>query len=543
MGRHQRDHTFGLGFSRSGSQFTWPTQKAAGTLRYVMLSPPKKGSLVPFPTRVPTPEEAQSSVSPEVVYLSAANESGVDDFTYAVCDEAKPVPRCSSSLSVQISTTAVDDAPVLSAPSAIAISEDTNNYSSPAVFTANDVESGAVCADVVKVSSSNPALLPLAQVSILQGASNQCELRVAPLANQFGTAQITLSIAKTGQTTERIVPVTVTSVNDAPTAAVISFWADGPQGEGNAFEDSVITCEFTPGNDVEGDALLHTRQWTVNGVVLPNVNTQTLNGTYFSAQDEVKCQILSSDGPDTTVAQSDPLQVQWSPIAWNCPKSILLPPGTSFSYFCSLTELDGVANTSQIVASRCTGVVATAGRLQGTQPMGACMAKLSVAKGSMVFSQEVEFVPQGFQVNGAVYAIAQHEFSGAVTVGGAFSKAGVTPIGNITSYHPTYPNQKTCNFKSGFNGDVNVIKDLGGGIFLVGGAFSHYHGEAVGSLVKMGCNGELRADFSVGSGFQKGSNPGTVLTLDTRFGSFLSPSSVFWITAYIRAFRLAARFE
>ena len=112
-----------------------------------------------------------------------------------------------------VTVTAVNGPPTISFISDVAMDEDT--VSPVLSFTIGDAETAA--ADLlVSLSSSNPALVPDANLLLSSQGANQT-LILLPSANQFGSATITVLVTDADRlSTPRSFNVTVNSVNDAP---------------------------------------------------------------------------------------------------------------------------------------------------------------------------------------------------------------------------------------------------------------------------------------------------------------------------------------
>jgi VCBS repeat-containing protein len=108
-----------------------------GELSYVQVTGPSKGSLSVLPA---VPATGTASIT----YTPNANEYGTDSFVYKICDNAS-TPACGSNITVSISITTVNDAPVLASITAGAIAEDagartTTSSDLSGTLSATDVE-------------------------------------------------------------------------------------------------------------------------------------------------------------------------------------------------------------------------------------------------------------------------------------------------------------------------------------------------------------------------------------------------------------------
>lgn len=98
------------------------------------------------------------------------------------------------------------------------IDEDGTTGALPFTIADGDTPIGSL---VVTRSTSNPALVPLANV-VLAGFGANRTVTATPLANQFGTATITITVDDGTNTTTESFLLTVNSVNDLPTVTSIA---------------------------------------------------------------------------------------------------------------------------------------------------------------------------------------------------------------------------------------------------------------------------------------------------------------------------------
>ncbi len=111
-----------------------------------------------------------------------------------------------------LTVTNINDAPTLSAISTQTINEDNVLQALPFVIDDSDTAIGDL---VITVSSSNPSLIPTANV-VLNGTGTNRTLSISPLANLSGVSQITISANDGKVTSSSSFLVIVNSVNDAP---------------------------------------------------------------------------------------------------------------------------------------------------------------------------------------------------------------------------------------------------------------------------------------------------------------------------------------
>ncbi|NBO39719.1 tandem-95 repeat protein, partial [bacterium] len=149
-----------------------------------------------------------------------ANLSGTATLSLAVSDGT----LTSSTETFQLTVNAVNDAPTISAISAVSIQEDSSTTISNIVIS--DVESALSCASTanggsLSATSSNAALMPVANITFGSNA-NGCAATLVPVANQNGTSNIKIIVTDGSATSESQFTLTVGAVNDPPTLSSIS---------------------------------------------------------------------------------------------------------------------------------------------------------------------------------------------------------------------------------------------------------------------------------------------------------------------------------
>ena len=147
-------------------------------------------------------------------------------------------------------TILANDDPALNTPPTISdIADQSTNEDTPTstiAFTIGDAET-ALNSLGVTATSSNPALVPNGNIT-LGGTGANRTIQLTPLANQFGTATITVTVTDAGgMTASDTFILTINSVNDAPIAVDDSFTVL----PGNMLFGNVLTND----SDIEGDPL------------------------------------------------------------------------------------------------------------------------------------------------------------------------------------------------------------------------------------------------------------------------------------------------
>jgi RTX calcium-binding nonapeptide repeat (4 copies) len=163
-------------------------------------------------------------------YAPVANQSGAAIITVTVTDDGGTTDGGVNAVTqaFTVTVTAVNDAPTLSAISnPAAILEDAGLQTiNLGGITAGGVESQAL---TVTATSSNPGLIPNPVAVTYTSPNPTSSLSYSPVANQFGTAVITVTVHDDGGTANggvdtfsRTFTVMVTPVNDPPTLDTIS---------------------------------------------------------------------------------------------------------------------------------------------------------------------------------------------------------------------------------------------------------------------------------------------------------------------------------
>jgi hypothetical protein len=183
---------------------------------------------------------AVAIVAGGVQYTPAANFSGTDSFTYTISDGNGGT----ATGTVSVTVTAVNDPPTLDPLTNLTIPEDAGPQTvGLSGITAGPNEGQALG---VTATSSNPALIPTPAVSYTSPNATGT-LSFTPAANASGTATVTVTVSDGSLTAVRSFTVTVTAVNDPPTAADDAATTN----EDTAVSGAVLAND----SDVDGDPL------------------------------------------------------------------------------------------------------------------------------------------------------------------------------------------------------------------------------------------------------------------------------------------------
>ncbi len=142
-----------------------------------------------------------------------ANQNGIATITLIVNDGT-----ATAQTTFQVTVNAINDLPTITSIANQTINE--NNSTGALAFTVSDVETPLASLGVTG-SSNNTSLIPNGNI-VLAGSGGNRTVNVTPLANQGGTATITLIVNDGTATAQTTFQVTVNSVNDPPTITSIA---------------------------------------------------------------------------------------------------------------------------------------------------------------------------------------------------------------------------------------------------------------------------------------------------------------------------------
>ncbi|MEZ6057924.1 MAG: tandem-95 repeat protein [Planctomycetaceae bacterium] len=189
-----------------------------------------------------------------------AGETATDTFTYQITDG----DGGTSTATVIITITGVNDAPTITGVADQSIDEDTTT--GPLAFSVADVDVEPLTVTAV---SNNQTIIPDANLNLIDLGSGNWTIEATPALNQNGgPVTITLSVFDGTATTTTTFNVTVNPINDAPTISVI---ADQNIDE----ETSTGPLPFAVA-DVDADTLTVTAT-SDNTTIIPNGNLTLVN--------------------------------------------------------------------------------------------------------------------------------------------------------------------------------------------------------------------------------------------------------------------------
>jgi hypothetical protein len=142
----------------------------------------------------------------------ATNQTGTATITVTVSDGA-----ATDNATFVVTVNQVNDSPVISGIASRAVNEDTSTGAIP--FNIIDVENAGAL--TLTATSSNPALAPTNNF-VFAGTGTNRTVTILPVTNQFGTADITLTVSDGSLTDTSTFTLTVNAVNDSPTLTALS---------------------------------------------------------------------------------------------------------------------------------------------------------------------------------------------------------------------------------------------------------------------------------------------------------------------------------
>ena len=234
-------------------------------------------------------------------FTPTLNFNGPATFTYKANDGSLD----SNTVTVTITVNAVNDAPTVSDILDKTTAEDT--ATPPIAFTIGDVDT-ALTSLTLTGTSSNTALVPNASI-VFGGAAANRTVTVTPLADQNGTATITVRVADgAGGTATDTFVLRVTEVNDPPVAT-----ADGkttPENTALIFPAGDLTANDSPGpaNEISAGLVAAYNFDEGIGTVTRDVsgmgNTGAISGPSWTTAGKFG-QALSFDGVNDWVTVAD----------------------------------------------------------------------------------------------------------------------------------------------------------------------------------------------------------------------------------------------
>lgn len=196
------------------------------TLNYNIITTPASGTL-----------SCTGGSSRACTYTPALNFNGTTTFTYRVNDGLLN----STTSTVTITVSAVNDAPTLAATQSVTTNEDTAlNFN----LTAGTDTEGSTLSYVILTSPASGTL------SCTGGSSQAC--LYTPAANVNGAVTFTYKVNDGAlDSTTATVTINITAVNDAPTLAATQAVSTN--------EDTALTFDLAIGTDIEGSSLTYTK--------------------------------------------------------------------------------------------------------------------------------------------------------------------------------------------------------------------------------------------------------------------------------------------
>ena len=198
-----------------------------------------------------------------------ASTNGAANISFAVDDGG--TPNLQDAKSFLFTVTPFNDPPILSAIGAQSTNEDTVKLIN---FNISDVDNVLDCSTSMSVTSSNTAIVPVANV-VFGGILPNCTATITPAADANGSVNLTITVSDSGvpiKTDFEIVTLTVNPINDAPVLNTI--------GVQSTNEDVTKVINFTI-SDVDSVLNCGTSNLaaTSNGALVPLANI-VFGGTF-----------------------------------------------------------------------------------------------------------------------------------------------------------------------------------------------------------------------------------------------------------------------
>ena len=256
-------------------------------------------------TAVGTAVNGQVSLGTDgnITFTPATDFHGQATFKYTVCDNGSP-SKCSEMIAtVNVTVSAVNDAPSFTKGANETVAEDSGPQTVPgwaSGISAGPADESGQAVDFL-VSTNNDPLF-----SVAPGVSPNGALTYKPAANASGTATVTVRAHDNGGTAnsgvntsaEQTFTITVNAVNDSPVIASVSN--NGPANEG-----SPATIKVTA-NDVDGDTLSYAFDCDNNGTF--EVGPQPASSAQCTFNDEgtyqVNVKVTDGNGGSATGSTS-----------------------------------------------------------------------------------------------------------------------------------------------------------------------------------------------------------------------------------------------
>ncbi len=374
-----------------------------------------------------------------------------------------------------------DTAPTITAIPNVTINEDASTGA--LTFTIADVDPGSTLT-VLNPTSSNTALVPSTGI-VLGGTGGSRTITVTPLANQFGSTLITLSVSDGCLSNSMSFTVTVNPVNDAPTcvlgaaptapacsgpvtlAGFVSSISPGPANESTQTVALAITGNTNPGLFLAGGlpAVSSTGTLTFTPGLVAGSATITLTltdsgGTANGGVNTTSVTFTITLTPDTapTISSIANVTINEDSSTAALPFTVGdVDPGTTFTVSASSSNTALVANANLALAV-ISGTNGTSRTIQVTplaNQFGSTLITVSVFDGCLTTSRT--FTVTVNPVNDAPSCT----LATVPTVVGC--SGAVTRTGFVTSVSPGPANESTQTVSFAITGNTNP------GMFLTGG--------------------------------------------------------------------------
>lgn len=300
---------------------------------------------------------------PRILYFSnpAVSYSGQPTGTAAQHDNAASINAARNTIANWRQAAAPNTPPTITALSDRTIDEDAVT---PALaFTVGDAQTPAASLSVT-ATSSNTAIVPNTSAALaLSGSGANRALTVTPLANQFGTTTITVTVSDGSLSASRSFQLNVTAVNDPPTMSGVPPLVSTTVGVATSFAVTIADIDTPPGSLMVSAVTTNATILPPGGILVTQQSSTATTRTFLVALTPAPGQSGSGGLVVTGSDQSAGLSV---PVAFNVSAVATAPdPPTAATATASGSSVT-VGWTAALTGSAPSSFVVEAGTAPGT---------------------------------------------------------------------------------------------------------------------------------------------------------------------------------
>ncbi len=343
-----------------------------------------------------------------VTMSPALNQFGSANVVITVADNGTPNLLATSPFTLTVN--AVNDAPVISAIADQTTNEDTITAAIP--FTITDVDNTLSCATSVSATSSNTALLPVANI-VFGGTAPNCTVTMNPALNQFGSTNVVITVTDGLLNATSPFVLNVTAVNDAP---VISSIVNQTTSEDNPITipftitdvDSVLLCTTANLSITSSDTTLLPIANVVYSGTAPNCIATLSPAADANGVTNLVLTVMDNGTPNLQASRAFTFTVtpvNDPPVMSAFTDVTILEDGTLIKNF-TITDIDSVLNcvTSMTSSPSNTTILPVANVVfSGTAPN--CTATISPAANQFGIVDILMTVSDGALINNRLFTL------------------------------------------------------------------------------------------------------------------------------------------